>query len=510
MSDAPHETAGPDNDASIEAQLVAVYTMIRKLNSQGDPESMLESILDMALQVVRAERGMILLRDDDTGEFSVHLARNLENQTIADAGAFSSGIVAHAGAGKAVLSLDARNDSRFNELKSVSLYGIHALMCVPLRTHDKIVGAVYVDSKEDGLFTPDDLRFLEAFADHAALALANARKRVELVEDTERLQQEAAERAGRGNLIGNSPQMKQVFELIDKVAGSELPVLIHGESGTGKELVAQAIHYNGPRGKRTFVSENCAAIPDTLLQSELFGHVRGAFTGADRDRAGLFEQAHGGTLFLDEIGDMSPTMQAQILRALQEGEIRRVGGTTPISVDVRVIAATHRDLQQETAAGRFREDLLYRLQVLLIELPPLRERRGDVRRLTRYFLQRIAAERDKSIQGMDASMFERLERYSWPGNVRQLQNTLQRLSLLAGDGPIGVDLLVLDTGLRELLDNGDSGRAGVAVAPLSLSSSERDRIVEALRAAAGNRSRAARLLGVSRATIYRKIKELKL
>ena len=191
MSDAPHETAGPDNDASIEAQLVAVYTMIRKLNSQGDPESMLESILDMALQVVRAERGMILLRDDDTGEFSVHLARNLENQTIADAGAFSSGIVAHAGSGKAVLSLDARNDSRFNELKSVSLYGIHALMCVPLRTHDKIVGAVYVDSKEDGLFTPDDLRFLEAFADHAALALANARKRVELVEDTERLQQEA-------------------------------------------------------------------------------------------------------------------------------------------------------------------------------------------------------------------------------------------------------------------------------------------------------------------------------
>jgi two-component system nitrogen regulation response regulator GlnG len=315
---------------------------------------------------------------------------------------------------------------------------------------------------------------------------------------------------GGGRLVGKSPAMLEIFKTIGKVAIRNVPVLITGESGTGKELVAQAIHYNGPRGKRTFVSENCAAIPDTLLQSELFGHVRGAFTGADRDRAGLFEQAHEGTLFLDEIGDMSPTMQAQILRALQEGEIRRVGGTTPISVDVRVIAATHRDLQQETAAGRFREDLLYRLQVLLIELPPLRERRGDVRRLTRYFLQRIAAERDKSIQGMDADMLERLERYSWPGNVRQLQNTLQRLSLLAGDGPIGADLLVLDTGLRELLDNGDSGRAGVAVAPLSLSSSERDRIVEALRAAEGNRSRAARLLGVSRATIYRKIKELKL
>lgn len=510
MQDTPKHTADPDKSLSIDRRLVAVYAMIRKLNSQSDPESILESILDMALEVVRAERGMVLLHDEDSGEFSVHLARNLEHETIADAGAFSSGIVAQAGAGKAVLSLDARNDNRFNELKSVSLYGIHALMCVPLRAHDKIVGAVYVDSKEDGLFTPDDLRFLEAFADHAALALANARRRVELVEDTERLHLEAAERADRGNLIGGSPQMKKVFELIGKVAASELPVLIQGESGTGKELVAQAIHYEGARKTRAFVTENCAAIPDTLLQSELFGHVRGAFTGAERNRAGLFEQAHEGTLFLDEIGDMSPMMQAQILRALQEGEIRRVGGTKPIHVDVRIIAATHRDLQQETAAGRFREDLLYRLQVLLIALPPLRERPGDVRRLARHFLQRIAAERGKAVQGIEGEFLERMERYTWPGNVRQLQNTLQRLSLLAGDGPIGVDLLALDPGLRRLLEDLGPGGAEVAAAPLSLSSSERDRIVEALRTAEGNRSRAARLLGVSRATIYRKIKELEL
>ncbi len=471
---------------------------------------MLESILDMALEVVQAERGMVLLRDAETGAFDVHLARNLENETIADAGAFSSGVVAQAGEGKAVLSLDARHDSRFSQLKSVSLYGIHALMCVPLKAHGKIVGAVYVDSKEDGLFTPDDLNFLEAFADHAALALAQARKRVALVEDTRRLQQEAAERAGPGNLIGGSAQMKRIFELVDKVASSELPVLIHGESGTGKELVAQAIHYKSARSKRPFVSENCAAIPDTLLQSELFGHVRGAFTGADRDRAGLFEQAHTGTLFLDEIGDMSPTMQAQILRALQEGEIRRVGGTQAIRVDVRIIAATHRDLQQETAAGRFREDLFYRLQVLLIDLPPLRERRGDVRRLTRHFLRRIAAERGKPAQAVDGALLEQLERYPWPGNVRQLQSTLQRLALLAGDGPIGMDLLVLDAGLRGLLEDPESRATGSKTATLSLSSSERERIAEALRASAGNRSRAARLLGISRATIYRKIKELKL
>jgi Nif-specific regulatory protein len=498
----------PPRYRAIDRRLVAVYAMIRRLNSQNDPESVLQSILDMALAVVRAERGMILLRDDDSGEFAVHLARNLENETIGDAGAFSRGIVAQASAGESVLSFDARNDDRFRELKSVSLYGIHALMCVPLRIRETIIGAVYVDSKEDGLFTPDDLRFLEAFAEHAALALANARRRVALVAETERLRAEAAERAGRGNIIGASPQMKRVFNLIDKVVTSELSVLIQGESGTGKELVAQAIHYGGARAKRIFVSENCAAIPDTLLQSELFGHVRGAFTGADRDRPGLFEQAHEGTLFLDEVGDMSATMQAQLLRALQEGEIRRVGGTQPISVNVRVIAATHRDLQREADAGRFREDLLYRLQVLLITLPPLREREGDVRHLTRHFLERIAAERGKRLQPVAPGLMERLEAYAWPGNVRQLENILQRLSLLAGEGPLDLDLLALDSGLRRMF--GEEPDAGGPAAPLSLATSERERIVEALRVAEGNRARAARLLGVSRATIYRKIKELEL
>ena len=498
-----------EDEGPVDRQLFALYGMIRRLNSQTDPGSVLESILDMALEVVRAERGMILLRDAGTKKFDVHLARNLERETIGDVEAFSSGIVAQAGAGQSVLSLDARSDERFRELKSVSLYGIHALMCVPLRIRDSIIGAVYVDSREDGLFTPDDLRFLEAFADHAALALANARRRVALIEDTERLQAEAAERVGRGNMIGESSQMKAVFDLIDKVAASELPVLILGESGTGKELVAQAIHFGGVRAQQPFVSENCAAIPDTLLQSELFGHVRGAFTGADRDRAGLFEQAHGGTLFLDEIGDMSPSMQAQLLRALQEGDIRRVGGSQPIHVDVRVIAATHRDLQEETSAGRFREDLLYRLQVLLIALPALHEREGDTRRLIRYFLHRIAAERGKKVQGIEPELLERLERYSWPGNVRQLENTLQRLSLLSGDGPLGLDVLALDSGLRQMLDTAP-GAAVARSAPLSLTTSERERIIEALRAAGGNRSHAARLLGVSRATIYRKIKEFEL
>jgi len=280
-------------------------------------------------------------------------------------------------------------------------------------------------------------------------------------------------------------------------------VLIQGESGTGKELVARAIHFNGPRRKRPFISENCAAIPDSLLQTELFGHVRGAFTGASRDRSGLFEQAHGGTLMLDEVGDMSPTMQAQLLRALQEGEVRRVGGDRPIRVDVRVLAATHRDLQAEVTAGRFREDLLYRLQVLGIQIPALRERADDVALLVGHFLRRIAAERGREAPRIDAEVMQLLAAYAWPGNVRQLQNVVQRLSLLAGEAPITRRLLEEDTGLRQLLGTA----APKSESPMSLEVSEREQIVRALRATQGNRSRAARILGISRATIYRKLRE---
>ena len=295
--------------------------------------------------------------------------------------------------------------------------------------------------------------------------------------------------------------MLRVFRLIEKVAASELPVLIQGESGTGKELAARAVHFNGPRRRRICLSENCAAIPESLLESELCGHVRGAFTGADRDRAGLFEQADGGTLFLDEVGDMSPGMQARLLRALEEGEIRRVGADRPTTVDVRVIAATHRDLSHEVAAGRFREDLLYRLQVLLVQLPPLRERPEDVSLLVTHLLDRISKERGRPVSRMDDEVRSLLERYEWPGNVRQLENTLQRLVLLAGDGPITLAELESDPAFRE------SRMASRNRVVFSLDRGVGDELQRALEAADGNRDRAARLLGISRATIYRKIKQ---
>jgi len=492
--------------ATADRRLVALYEMIRRVNAETDPDVLLPAILDMALAVVRAERGLILLLADD-GSVRIRVARNLERETLADAETFSRGAVAEAAGGRSLLAFDALGDERFADLRSVSLYGIRSLMCVPLRSRGSLVGTVYVDHRgERGRFDADDLRFLEAFADHAALALVNARDRTSLVEENRELRAAATDREGLAALVGDSEPMRSVLDRVRVVAGSDLPVLITGESGTGKELVARAIHFHGARRNEPFVSENCAALPETLLESELFGHVRGAFTGADRDRAGLFEQADGGTLLLDEVGDMSPRMQAQLLRVLETGEVRRVGSEKTRRVDVRVLAATHRDLERSTRAGTFRSDLLYRLQVLAVHLPPLRDRPGDVRRLVSYFLDRMARERGRAAPQILPGALDRLERHGWPGNVRELSNVLSRVVVLAGDGPIGADALDRDPALRAAR----SPTPIVGDGPEPLEESERRLIAEALRAAGGNRSHAARLLGISRATMYRRLRELDL
>jgi Nif-specific regulatory protein len=490
---------------SDESRLGALYEIIHTVNSGTEPETVLASILDLALQVLQAERGMILLRDSESDEFTVRLARNLDKETVANLDEFSRGIVAKAGKGEPVLAIDAGNDARFDQFASIGLYGIRSLLCVPLRSRSKIIGTVYLDSRREGrLFTEADLKFLGAFADHAALALQNVQARARLLEENRRLQLMAEKRVQFENIVGRSPAMQKVFDLIPRVAASEQPVLIQGESGTGKELVARAIHLHGPRKLKIFLSENCAALAETLLESELFGHVRGAFTGAEKDHPGLFEQASGGTLFLDEIGDMSAAMQARLLRVLQEGEVRRVGGERSIKVDVRVLAATHRDLQAEVQAGRFREDLMYRLQVLFIHLPPLRERPGDIPLLVHHILDRISRERGRPAPVVDPEVMTILERYSWPGNVRQLENALHRLVIYSRDDVVSREAIEADSGLRQML-------LGPEREPLfSLERTEKAQIQRALEACKGNREKAAKLLGISRATIYRKIREYKL
>jgi transcriptional regulator with GAF, ATPase, and Fis domain len=487
-----------------DPRLLALYDMIRALNSESDPENLLNSIVDMALEVVRADRGMILLRESERADFRVRVARNVEAETEQDAEAFSHSIVSQAGEGRSIMAIDAGTDERFRDLRSVSLFKIRSLMCVPLRSRGRIVGTVYLDSRSKGrVFKKDDLRFVEAFADHAALALENARARARLETENRRLQVVAEERVRFDNIVGRSSVMQKVFDMIEKVAQSELPVLIQGESGTGKELVARSIHFHSTRKRKLIMSENCAAIPESLLESALFGHVRGAFTGAEHDRVGLFEQADGCTLFLDEVGDMSPAMQARLLRVLEDGEVRRVGGESSVHVDVRLLTATNRDLQERVEKGLFREDLLYRLQVLTIQLPALRERHGDIPLLVSHMLERIARERDRDVPIVDPDVLEILERYPWPGNVRQLENVLQRLALLAGDDAITRSLIEEEEALRRAL----LGGLGDDEPVFSLERSEREQIRRALESCGGNRNRAAKLLGISRATIYRKIKE---
>ena len=317
-------------------------------------------------------------------------------------------------------------------------------------------------------------------------------------------QQIAAERKSE-ELIGNSPAMSQVLETICTVAASDATVLIRGESGTGKELVARAIHRLSPRAGRPLVKVNCAAIPEALLEDELFGHERGAFTGAHAQRKGRFELAHGGTIFLDEIAEMSPALQAKLLRVLQEREFERVGGSDTILVDVRVIASTNRDIEKAVREGNFREDLYYRVNVVPIHLPPLRERREDIPVLANHFLQRYAARNRKPIKALSRRALDKLIAYNWPGNVRELENCIERACVLATGEVLDADDLVLNPQLAG--SDHDAIASQLIGEDFSLEGFERELIEASLRKTGGNQSRAAQLLGLSRRTLQYRIEK---
>ncbi len=317
---------------------------------------------------------------------------------------------------------------------------------------------------------------------------------------------------GCAAIIGNSSAMRQVFSLINKVCDAETTVLVRGESGTGKELIAQALHYEGIRGGGPFVPVNCGAIPGELLESELFGHEKGAFTHAIRTRLGRFELAHGGTVFLDEISEMSPMLQVKLLRVLQEKEFERIGGTKTISSDFRVVAATNRDLEQEVQAGRFREDLYYRLNVIPIEAPPLRERRQDIPLLVEHFVARFNRLRKKKIKGVSDEVMARLARYAWPGNVRELENMLERMVILAGEDVLSVADLperLLEPGAVPVERLEELPEQGFFLNEV-LSDFEKRLIVQALEQTDWVKNRAAKLLNVNRTTLIEKMKRFKL
>ena len=347
-----------------------------------------------------------------------------------------------------------------------------------------------------------------------ARSLEMAAREFALVQKVERLEREVQDRFRFEDIVGRAPRMRQVYEQVDKVLHNRVPVFIHGQSGTGKELIARAIHYNGTRRQSAFVAINCGAIAESLQESELFGHERGSFTGAAAQHRGRFEQADGGTLFLDEVGELSPAVQTRLLRVLQEGEIQRLGSTQTVRVDVRVISATHRDLEALVRSGHFREDLFYRLMVYPILVPPLQERTEDIPLLAAHFLHKHQRALGTQPATLDADAIDVLCRYSWPGNVRELENVIVRTLVTSGGGTIGVEALPPALVLKSMkLDvvpdapvpsgNADTTPSIEDVQPLDVV--EKQAIVRAIRVLDGNLSLVARRLGVGRATLYRKL-----
>ncbi|HEV2913476.1 MAG TPA: sigma-54 dependent transcriptional regulator [Pyrinomonadaceae bacterium] len=333
-------------------------------------------------------------------------------------------------------------------------------------------------------------------------SVKNALRQRELFRENRALRRELDRRYSFSEIIGTSPALQAVFRLVEKVASTNTNILVQGESGTGKELIARAIHHNSPRSERPFVAINCGALPETLLESELFGHVKGAFTGAVANKPGLFRSAEGGTVLLDEVGEISPAMQVRLLRTLQEHEVTPVGSSIAVPFDARIICATNRDLEKEVAEGRFREDLFYRLNVIEIHLPPLRERREDIPLLVRNFITRTAREQERDEKAIEAAALSALINYSWPGNVRELQNAIERAFTLSGDQ---IDLDSLPPRVRDAAGGQTTMRDPDGLRP-TLEEIERRHIFETLASVNQDKARAANILGIDLSTLYRKLK----
>ncbi|HUS63377.1 MAG TPA: sigma-54-dependent Fis family transcriptional regulator, partial [Kofleriaceae bacterium] len=524
-------------------RLLEIY---RRLSTERDAARLLELAMDTAIELSGCERGFLLLARPD-GALETAVARNLPPAMLAGMGGGSAPAPDPASVpysrsiaervfrdGEPVVTTDAQIDPRFLRAESVHALHIGRVLCIPIHAHGRAAGVLYLEAKVAARpIADDDLRLLRAFGDQVAVLLdtarllaenarragelESARREIEqlLAERTELLEQRTEELAsarrdlesvhrrflgarGAFGLVGRSPSMERVFEIIDRAAATDVAVLVLGESGTGKELVARALHQYGRRRGAPLVSLNCGALPEGLLESELFGHVRGAFTGADRNRRGLFEAADGGTLFLDEIGDTPLRMQATLLRAVQEGVIRPVGSMQDVTVDVRLVAATHRPLEELVAEGRFRQDLYYRLNVLSIELPPLRERREDIALLAEHFLVAIAGRTGGTRRALTRRALKALADHPWPGNVRQLEHALTQASVMTSGKVIDVD------DLAEAL-RGGGARPARGRAVDDRRARERQRILEALEANGWNRSKAAEALGMPRRTFYRRL-----
>jgi len=476
------------------------------ISSVLDLDELLELIIEKATRMMQAKASSLLLLDQKTRKLYFKVATGEKKEEVRkyeiNLGQGIAGFVAERGEPLLIpdVSMDPRWDKRISESTG---FQTHSIACVPMKVHGEIIGVVEIIDKEDGSpIQYEDMKTLTVFAELASLAISNARKIDQVKRENRDLK---AELENKYQIVGESNAFQKVISDAFKVANSKTNTLILGESGTGKELLARLIHRVGPRKDKPMIVLNCAALPETLLEAELFGHEKGAFTGAMSRKIGKFELADGGTLFMDEIGDMAPGMQAKLLRVLEEGLFYRVGGNIPISVDVRVISATNRDIAREVAEGRFREDLYYRLNVVQIHTPPLREMKEDIPLLANHFLNIFKQERGLQHVTISEKAMEKMLEYEWPGNVRELRNSLER-AVVMGNGQeiLGEDLPIsapkkshpgMEVGLT-LKEAGDSFKKGF--------------ITLNLKHSGGNRSKAAKIMGIQRTYLSRLISKYRL
>jgi Nif-specific regulatory protein len=496
-------------------ELTVLYEISQLIGSGVECQEVCSNILHIFHTRLGMNRGTMTLLNPITGELLIQAAHGMSQEEMGRGkyliGEGITGRVAETGEAMVVPQIEKeplflnRTQSR-NRLTKTDI----SFICVPIKTGPKVLGTLSVDR----LFSRDiafqeDVRLLSIISSMIAqgLKIQEMRKdeKEHLLNENTTLKEKLKERYSLFNMIGTSNKMTEVFRMTDTVASTDVTVLIRGESGTGKELVANAIHFNSSRASKPFVKLNCAALPDALVESELFGHERGAFTGATEQRRGRFESADGGTLFLDEIGTLNPTSQAKLLRILQQKEFERIGGNTTLSVDVRIVAATNKDLERSIEEGTFREDLYYRLNVFPLFIPPLRERKTDILLLSDHFIEKCNKRHQKNVRRISTPAIDMLMQYHWPGNVRELENCMERAVLFSTDGVIHSYHLppTLQTGER-------SGTVPSFSFEGALNNLERELVLDALKNSRGNMAKAARLLKTTERVVSYSVKKFRL
>jgi Nif-specific regulatory protein len=513
-----------EKDTSFTRQdLQLLYEVSTSIHAIKDFDEMLRVVLHKIKEVFQIDGASLALHEPDQKMFyfiqTIEMQQNEESNGIE-----KMHFPDHLGVAgwvlennQPVLIPDASMDERvYKEFSSDKELPTRSMICVPLRTPKAIIGVLYAINKLNGDFSAKESRLLEILSVTLAMAIENARNygvlkqyANSLEEQNRRLMSEVQQRFEVQGLIASSASMRQLFSLMEKVIDVTTTILIQGETGTGKELIAKMIHYNGPLKDKPFIAENCGALSENLLESELFGHVKGAFTGAISDKKGLFEMADGGTVLLDEIGEMPPAMQVKLLRVLQEGQFRPVGASHYVKVNVRIIACTNRNLEEEMARGNFREDLFYRVNVFPLIIPPLRERKEDIPLLAAHFLKEFAQKFDRPVPRLTSTALELITAYEWPGNVRELQNEMERALTLAGSKK-EISEEHLSTKIFKSTDETPAVSQTGGTLQEVTERIEKQMVCEALDKTGGNRSRASTILGITRQGLLNKIKRYKI